>query len=487
MTARGPQLLVDADAEKLFLGFCMADPSWLAHPKVTPALFAAHGDAFRALRAAHQAGQLGGDLSTASAALDAAGIPHPKTFAAEAMLAAEAKMPKPVLALLLTTATARTTDQLAEAVKRTMADARTADQAETRETLATLGAKVADLGLNGDRPKPWTGVSTVPLEEVEWLWTGWIPFRKLTVLDGDPGLGKTALAMDVAARITTQQPLPGDPLAPLKPLGVVIINAEDGIGDTLRPRLEAAGADLDRILAFDLDRIPTLPDGLPTVRDAIRACNAALLIIDPVMAVLSAATDAYRDQDVRRVLGPLAALAAELNVAVLLVRHLTKQPGPKALYRGGGSIAFGGVARSVLLVAPDPDEPETRILAPVKSNLGPPPGALRFRLTTTAHNRLRVDWLGASTLHADQLVAPPPKDQDAPHAVADAMTVLTDLLRHGPLAVELAMKEKRRLGISNYAWRAAYGRLGVRLLRPLFGGACSYALPTEPPAPEPPH
>src|SRR5262249_21350270 len=149
-----------------------------------------------------------------------------------------------------------------------------------------------------------------------------------------------------------------------------------------------------------------------------------LVIIDPVMAVLAASIDAYRDHDVRRVLQPLAQLAEETHVAILLVRHLTKQPGPKALYRGGGSIAFVGAARSVLLAAPDPDDPDPRTLAPIKSTLSAPPAALRFSLETTETGVLRVAFHGQSEHRADSLVAPPPApthDAD-PRAVANAMS-----------------------------------------------------------------
>src|SRR5215475_8030502 len=270
-------------------------------------------------------------------------IPSPKTFAAAAMLAAEDVLPLPVKKHLIRLASRRTTAQLATALADVAATP--GPGAEDRETLETLADQVAALGRNGTTPA--TRMDTVLVEHVDWLWHRRIPLGKLTLLDGDPGLGKTALTLDLAARLSTGAPLEADGRC-ATPAGVVILNAEDGLGDTLRPRLDAAGADCARIVAFDLEHLPMLPAGIPLLHDAIRAVDASLLLIDPLMAVLAASCDAYRDQDVRLLLNPLIALAKDIGVAILLVRHWTKAPGHKALYRGSGSIAFNAAGRSGL-------------------------------------------------------------------------------------------------------------------------------------------
>jgi hypothetical protein len=464
--------IADAAAERTLLGVCMRDPARLDDRTLSRALFAIppHGAAFAALRTAHTHGLLAGDLSTAAEALS--GL-LPPSVVAEAFVRAEDILPVPLKKHLTVLAHRRQSHALADALVH-VAETPGA-LAEDRETLATLAGQVAALGVNG--AQPFTVMEGIQMESVHWLWHRRIPLGKLTLLDGDPGLGKTALALDLAARISTGAPLESDGRIG-SPAGVVILNAEDGLADTLRPRLDAAGADCTRIVAFDLDHIPMLPTGLPVLRDAIRAVEAQLLIIDPIMAVLSASCDAYRDQDVRLILRPLAALAQDTGVAVLLVRHLTKSPGPKALYRGGGSIAFSAAARSVLLVAPDPNDPTDRILAPVKANLCPPATPLRFSFDPASSDLLRILWKGVAETTADQLVTPPPTTPDSdPAAVRDAVDVLRELLKDGPVAAETATKEQRTAGISAYAWKEARRRLHVRAVKESFSGGWRLQLP----------
>src|ERR687890_334782 len=209
-----------------------------------------------------------------------------------------------------------------------------------------------------------TLLSEVEPEQVEWLWPGRLPLGKLSVLDGDPGLGKSVLTLDVAARVSAGLELPDGQRC--EPAGVVLLSAEDGLADTVRPRLDAAGADTQRVVALSsvpdgkTERSLSIPEDLPALERAIRRVEASLVVVDPVMAFLSGNTNSHKDQDVRRALAPLAKLAERTGAAILIVRHLNKASGGETTHRGGGSIGIIGAARSGLVVAEDPEDPEWR-------------------------------------------------------------------------------------------------------------------------------
>jgi len=261
-------------------------------------------------------------------------------------------------------------------------------------------------------------LSEVTAEEITWLWANRIPRGKLTILEGDPDEGKSTVAFDLAARVSTGAAMPLETRT-REPAGIVILSAEDALGDTIRPRLEAAGADLDHILGFRFEELPTIPDGLTVIEAAINRVEAALVIIDPLVAFFGRAVHAYRDHDVRRALTPLAALADRTGAAVLAIRHLNKARMARAKYRGSGSIGIIGAARSALLVARDPEDPSRRLLAPVKGNLAAPAPAVAFSLVA-AGTTARVAWLGETAHTAEGLLAHPAPEADRA-ALADAI------------------------------------------------------------------
>jgi AAA domain len=193
---------------------------------------------------------------------------------------------------------------------------------------------------------------------------------------------------------------------------VVILSHEDGLADTIRPRLGAADADLRRVHAIQSvpavgggERLPVLPGDLAPIVAAVEARAAGLLIIDQLFAYLASEVDSFRDHDVRAALAPLAAAAERTHVAVVVVRHLNKRMGGPALYRGGGSSGIIGLARSGLVVAADPEDSALRILASVKNNLCPPPPSLRWKLVDDGNGVARVEWLGTSEHNADALLS----------------------------------------------------------------------------------
>ena len=235
-------------------------------------------------------------------------------------------------------------------------------------------------------------------------------------MDGDPGEGKSALATDLAARKSIGGKWPDG--VECEPGGVVVCSAEDGLADTIRPRLEAAGADLSRVLALatvtdrDGERLLSIPEDLDMIRRGIERVDAELVIVDPLMAFLSGDVNSHRDQDVRRALAPLAKLAEDTGAAVLIIRHLNKSDGGNPLYRGGGSIGIIGAARSALLVARNPEDDDRRVLAPLKANLSAPAPSLAFTLTEAANGAVRVEWKGATPLDARTLLAGSMDDED---------------------------------------------------------------------------
>lgn len=254
-------------------------------------------------------------------------------------------------------------------------------------------------------------VSSIKAERVEWLWPGYLPLGKLSILEGDPGLGKSTLTLDLAARLTVGGALP-DGTPGIEPSNVLLFTAEDAIGDTVRPRLEAAGADLDRVYVMqgirtsDGQRMIEFPQDVPRLEHAIKHFGARFVIIDPLMAFLGSGIDSHRDQDVRRVLYPLAEMASRTGTAVLLMRHLNKGTG-KVMYRGGGSIGIVGAVRLGMLVAPDPEFLSRQVLAVFKSNLAPIPDALCYRLLNDELRGVaRVAWEGPSEHDASDLLDP---------------------------------------------------------------------------------
>jgi RecA-family ATPase len=261
-------------------------------------------------------------------------------------------------------------------------------------------------------------LSEVEPERVEWFWRGRIPLGKLTLIDGNPGEGKSALTTDLAARKSAGRRWPdGEPCVPGS---VVICSAEDGLSDTIRPRLDAAGADPEKVLALATvkdrngERLLSIPEDLDVIQRGIGRVGAELVIVDPLMAFLSGGHNAHKDQDVRRALAPLAKLAEETGAAVLVIRHLNKGSGGDPLYRGGGSIGIIGAARSALLVARHPHD-ERRVLASLKNNLAEPAPSLAFALVGAANGAVRVEWKGLTTHTAAALLAVPtdPEERSA--------------------------------------------------------------------------
>ena len=241
-------------------------------------------------------------------------------------------------------------------------------------------------------------MSDVELTPVEWLWKPYLPFGKLSVLQGNPGEGKTYFAMHLAAACTNGKLLPN--MERMEPFNVIYQTAEDGLGDTVKPRLIEAGADLDRVLVIDDSDVQlTLSD--ERIEKAIIENNARLVIIDPIQAYLGADVDMNRANEVRPIFMRLGQVAQRTGCAILLIGHLNKAAGMQSLQRGLGSIDIAAAVRSVMFIGKLKHDPTMRILTHEKSSLAPPGVSLAFSLGDEGGFR----WVGEYDITADEMLS----------------------------------------------------------------------------------
>jgi len=303
-------------------------------------------------------------------------------------------------------------------------------------------------------------LSDVEPVQIEWLWQDRIPRSKVTLLVGDPGVGKSFASLAIAAAVTQGRSLPGDGLE-RAPSSVLLWNGEDGVEDTLRVRAGRLGVALDRLrvirgtvgddgrrAAFSLDDVARLCEVIERTRDE------CLVIIDPVAALLGG-IDAHRDNEVRATLQPLVELARDARVAVLCVLHLNKGEARRALYRVGGSIGFVGIARSVLLAAADPEDGR-RAIAPLKANLSAPAAPIEYGIDQNG-----CWWWGevAEDLSADYLLRAPGRER-APSR-SEAEEFLRTALADGPQSTKAIEKAAEAAGIRPSALARARKSWGV--------------------------
>ena len=261
----------------------------------------------------------------------------------------------------------------------------------------------------------------VARQEVDWLYYPYLPFGKISIVQGDPGEGKTLLMMAIIARLSRGEPLFSEAFG-REPMTCIYQTAEDGLGDTIKPRLEDAGADCSRVFVVNEDKAAlTFTD--TRIEDAITATGAKLLILDPLQAYLGAQVDMHRANEVRPAFHTLAGIAQRTGCAIVLVGHMNKTKGQGGLYRGLGSIDIAGAARSILLVRREKDEPSVLHMAHIKSNLAPLGQTLSFKVADG-----QVSFLGASEITAEELLRGGESEGDqAPTKVMQAEEVFAEL------------------------------------------------------------
>ncbi|MBI4822420.1 MAG: AAA family ATPase [Deltaproteobacteria bacterium] len=312
-------------------------------------------------------------------------------------------------------------------------------------------------GSRGKKREP--AVTMKQLADIEpepkhWLVKDWIPRRALSLLTGDPGLGKSTLTCELAARVSRGEQLFGEDLGP--PANVVLVSLEDDPADTIRPRLDAAGADVSKVWLFELpedgySRPPSFPRDLDALALVLERLRPSLVIFDPLSALLGASCDMHRDQDVRGVFAPIAKLAQDFDCAIVFVRHMKKGTEGPALYRGMGSIGLTGASRCELLVARDPRDPKARVVKQLKSNAGPDDlPAKRFRLVPVG-DVTKVEWLADGTYSAAELLAEPQRRPGQHRTQPNGSSPSSRTLRTGPAWRKTCSRPDARTG-SPSAW-----------------------------------
>ncbi|WP_162006633.1 AAA family ATPase [Roseimaritima sediminicola] len=323
---------------------------------------------------------------------------------------------------------------------------------------------------------------------VQWLWHDRVATGRLSLLVGQPGVGKSYLTADMAARISTGRPWPDG--SPCERGSVLLLSAEDDPADTLRPRLDAHDADVSRVVAMtgsyfdnadpdDADMTVTLAD-VAMIEDALRELdNCRLIVVDPIGSYLGGRTDAHRDNEVRSVLAPIAKLAEKYGPAVLCVAHRRKSAGRAADDMALGSRAFTGIARSVWHLSVDTDDDSRRLLLPGKNNLAPRQHGLAYRITG---NPGVLQWDPKPvTMSADDALAKENDGQDAGQSAHDeAKAWLADYLVTGPRPAKEIKQDAKRDGIAERTVDRAAKSLNVDRGRDGLTGPWVWRLPEDP-------
>ena len=307
-------------------------------------------------------------------------------------------------------------------------------------------------------------VADVEPEAVEWLWEPRIPLRHLTALEGDPGEGKSFITQAIAAKLSRGMGLPGAPEN--TPANSLLLTGEDYVPTSVRPRLGAMGAELNRIYTYD--RIVSLDDtGLKILESLIKCTSARFVVIDPIQAFLPPELDIHRANQVRAVMAGLGELAERCDCAVLIVRHLAKGSASKAIYRGLGSIDFTAACRSVLLAGHDSDDQNARGLVQIKSNLGPIAEAVGYSIELG-----QFQWTGSTPITAGRILAAEIEDS----ALGDAKGFLLEILAAGPKPVKVIQEEATAALIKWATLRRAKEALKIQASKEGFEGGWVWKL-----------
>ena len=294
----------------------------------------------------------------------------------------------------------------------------------------------------------------VEVEPICWLWYPFIPYGKVTIIQGDPGEGKTTLVIQIIARLTKGESIIDEDAS--QPINVIYQTAEDGLADTIKPRLLDANADCSKVLViYDRDTPLTMRD--VRLEQAIVETNAKLVVLDPIQGFLGADVDMYRANEIRPIMKHISELAEKYKCAIILIGHMNKCSVGKSAYRGLGSIDFQAAARSVLIVGRIKDEPEIRVVCQTKSSLAPEAKAVAFRL----NEETGFEWIGELDITADDLLSGTVKGTKK----QAAMDFLENLFADGQMSQKEIIELARQKGISDKTLRNAKDELKIKSKR----------------------
>ena len=300
--------------------------------------------------------------------------------------------------------------------------------------------------------------SSIAKKEINWLWYPYIPYGRITIVQGDPGEGKTTFALNLAARLSTGQELPESVSPPSSPRNVIYQSTEDGLADTVKPRLMNAGANCSNIAFIDDGDYP-LTLGDERLEQAVIESKARLLVLDPLQAFISADTDMHRANDMRPMFQKLTGIAERTGCAIVIIGHMNKASSSKGLYRGLGSIDIAAAARSVLLIGRLKDDPAVRVMTHLKSSLAPEGPSIAFELVPDGGFR----WIGPYDVTADDLLSGVQHIEDTKSD--QARITLSEIMENGPIPCVEVYARFRALGISKRTVDAVKKMMNIKSIK----------------------
>ncbi len=310
-------------------------------------------------------------------------------------------------------------------------------------------------------------MSEIQPVSIDWLWPHRLALGKLTLIVGDPGVGKSFLTLDLAARLSIGGVFPNGG-GRFPEANVLIISCEDGIADTIRPRLDILRADTRRIFTISVTVSEgekrnglSLAEHLDLLRGEVQSKEAMLLVLDPILAFMGAGTDTHKSASVRQVLGPLCEMAEQTDCAVIGVMHLNKRSSENnSVYRITSSLDFAATARAVFICARFPEEPARRGFACAKTNLGPMPETLEYTIVDDGTGQGVFSWMGQADISADDLLVQPTEHKGAREEAKD---FLMRMLEEGDRPAKEIWDAARAEGISEKTLKRAKADLNIEV------------------------